>query len=103
MINLNNILVKCSAVLLVACIQTSGLLAMDLDGKENERNHNHLAPQAPQAANHPIVMTVGDQTKSFYSLREAHEWFHAMATYQKAALLVARANRRTEKWNAENE
>ena len=100
MINLNNILAKCSAVLLVACIQTSGLLAMDLDGKENEPNHNYLAHQAP---NHPIVMTVGDQTKSFYSLHEAHEWFHAMAAYQKAARLVAKANRKTEKWNAENE
>lgn len=35
MINLNNILVKCSAALLAACIQTSGLLAMDSDDKEN--------------------------------------------------------------------
>ena len=100
MINLNNILVKCSAVLLVACIQTSGLLAMDLDGKENERNHNYLAPQAP---NHPIVMTVGDQTKSFSSSDEAHTWFRAMAGYLKAARLIAEDNRKTQKRNAENE
>lgn len=89
-------------MLLVACIETGSLLAMDLENKENHPHHNHLAPQAPQApqatqaANHPIVMTVGDQTKSFSSWDEAHAWFSAMARYQKAARL-------TEKWNAENE
>ena len=100
MINLNNILVKCSAVLLVACIQTSGFSAMDVEDQENNPHHNHFPPQAP---NHPIVMTVGDQTKSFFSSDEAHAWFHAMAAYQKAARLVAKANRKTERRNAENE
>ncbi len=50
MINLNNILVKCSAVLLVASVQTSGLLAMDSEGsnsdEENSGARNYLAPQA---------------------------------------------------------
>ena len=103
MMNLNNILVKCSAVLLVACIQTSCLFAMNLENQENHPHHNHLAPQAIQAANHPIVMTVGDQTKSFSSSDEAHAWFRAMAGYQKAARLIAEANRETQKRNAENE
>ena len=92
MMNLNNILVKCSAVLLVACIETGSLLAMDLENQENRPHHNHLAPQATQAANHPIVMTVGDQTKSFSSSDEAHAWFREMAGYQKAARLIAEAN-----------
>ncbi|MEI7493416.1 MAG: hypothetical protein WCJ92_02320 [Alphaproteobacteria bacterium] len=51
----------------------------------------------------PIVMTVGEQTKAFFSMDEAHDWFHGMVRGRKAGLAVAKANRKTEKWNAEKE
>jgi len=95
MINLNNILVKCSAALLAACIQTSGLLAMDSDDKEN--NSGSMG----NCLNHgPIVMTVGEQTKAFFSMDKAHDWFHGMVRHQKAERLVEKANQSTVRKNA---
>ena len=111
MINLNNILVKCSAVLLVTCMQTSGLLAMDSDSgsgsdKENQPKRRRLEQRQAEVIDltrGTIVMTVGDKTMSFSDTGDAHRWFHAMAGYQKAQLLVDKANKRTLRKNAEKE
>ncbi|MCX7351996.1 MAG: hypothetical protein NTW22_01755 [Proteobacteria bacterium] len=104
MINLNNFLTKCSVALLLTCMQTSSLLAMDSDSsgsdKENESRKRNRT-EVIDLTGGTIEMTVGDQTKSFYSSDEAHDWFRAMAGYQKAARLIAEANRRTLKKNEE--
>jgi hypothetical protein len=104
MINLNNFLTKCSVALLLTCIQTSSLLAMDSDSsgsdKENQSRKRNRT-EVIDLTGGTIEMTVGDQTKSFYSSDEAHDWFRAMAGYQKAARLIAEANRRILKKNEE--
>ncbi len=110
MINLNNILVKSFAVLLVACIQTSCLLAMDSDSdsdsvsdKENGSKRRRLEARQPEVIDltgSTIVMTVGDQTKFFSNKDEAHEWFLGMVGHQKAERLVRKTNKRTLRKNA---
>ncbi len=107
MINLNNILVKSFAVLLVACIQTSCLLAMDSDSvsdKENGSKRRRLEADQLEVIDltgSTIVMTVGDQTKFFSSIDKAHEWFLAMVRLRKAECLVRKTNKRTLKKNEE--
>ena len=111
MINLNNILVKCSAVLLVTCMQTSGLLAMDSDSgsgsdKENEPKRRRLEQRQAEVIDltgGTIEMTVCGKTRTFSSTKKAHDWFHTMVRHQRAARLVDKANQRTLRWNAEND
>ena len=104
MINLNNFLTKCSVALLLTCMQTSSLLAMDSDSsgsdKENKSRKRNRT-EVIDLTGGTIEMTVGDQTKSFSSSDEAHDWFRAMAGYQKAARLIAEVNRRILKKNEE--
>ncbi len=104
MINLNNFLTKCSVALLLTCMQTSSLLAMDSDSsgsdKENESRKRNRT-EVIDLTGGTIEMTVGDQTKSFYNSDDAHYWFRAMVGYQKAARLIAEANRRILKKNEE--
>jgi hypothetical protein len=104
MINLNNFLTKCSVALLLTCIQTSSLLAMDSDSSGSDKENQYRKRNRTEVIDltgGTIEMTVGDQTKSFSSSDEAHDWFRAMARYQKAARLIAKANRRTLKKNEE--
>ena len=116
MINLNNILVKFSAVLLVACIQTSGLLAMDAPSDLSEdqgkkRKFSCLAsPSAP--IKNSIVMTIRFRKKifrnnlfsntfsqAFSDQEEAHGWFNRMVSSAGMKLEVEQFNEETTKKN----
>ncbi len=104
MINLNNFLAKCSIALLLTYMQTSSLLAMDSDDKEeNKPKHNHLASQTRS----PIKMEIRFKKKffrnnlfsntfsrTFSDQEEAHDWFNAMIS-------VAGMKRDVEQFNGE--
>ena len=100
MINLNNFLTKCSVALLLTCMQTSSLLAMDSDSsgsdKENESRKRNRT-EVIDLTGGTIEMTVAGVKKTFSNADEAHTWFDTMVRHQKARLQVDKANRRTLK------
>jgi hypothetical protein len=115
MIKLNNILVKCSAVLLVACIQTSCLFAMDSGSgsdsdKENGSKRRRLEAHQPEVIDltgddederdGSIRVTVNGKTKNFFDSKEASICFKEQVKLGKIGRIVAKANKKTEKSNA---
>lgn len=119
MIKLNNILVKCSAVLLVACIQTSCLFAMDSDSgsgsgsgsdKENGSKRRRLEARQPEVIDltgddederdGSIRVAVNGKTKNFFDSKEASNCFKYQVKLGKIGRVVAKANKKTEKSNA---
>ncbi len=103
MINLNNFLTKCSVALLLTCMQTSSLLAMDSDSsgsdKENEsrkRNRTELI----DLTGGTIEMTVAGVKKTFSNTDEAHAWFQGMVRHKRAERLVDKANQSALRKNA---